>query len=394
MTDTREGLVVVGGGPAGHAAATAYRQAGGSGPVRLLSADDVAPYQRPPLSKDYLRGESDESQLPLDEASTYADLGIEVRLGEPVASLDALAHTVTLRSGDVVSYASCVLATGSSPVPLPVPGGDHPDVLQLRSLAQGKTLRGRAERSLSAIVVGSGFIGCEAAVSLALRGLEVTVLTAEELPQVERLGREAGTRLAGWLREAGVSLVGGADIVDIEGGHLVHLADGSEHTADLVLAAVGIAPAVELARSAGLRLEDGRVVTDQHMRTTAPDVYAAGDVALAHHAAAGRRIAVQHWGEALAMGEIAGRSAAGDEAAWSEAPGFWSEIGDHTLKYAAWGDGYDDARLVDHADGAFTVWYSSAGTCVGVLTHERDEDYERGSDLVEQGGPTPVEGRG
>src|SRR5581483_7884439 len=141
-------------------------------------------------------------------------------------------------------------------------------------------------------------------------------------------------------------------------------------------------PRVELAVSAGIELESGAVPVDAHLRTAKPGLYAAGDVAFARNATAGRRLRVEHWGDALGQGEVAGRNAAGADAVWDAVPGFWSTIGEHTLKYGAWGDGFDDSRFEDHGDGSFTAWYGLNGTIVGVLTHERDEDYERGSELI------------
>lgn len=135
-------------------------------------------------------------------------------------------------------------------------------------------------------------------------------------------------------------------------------------------------------------VQSERIPVDAGMRTERAGVYAAGDLVRAHNAGAGRALAVEHWGEALNMGEIAGRNAAGEERVWDVAPGFWSTIGTRTLKYAAWGDGFDETRLVEHG-GGFTVWYGREGTTVGVLTHERDADYERGRELVEQGAPLP-----
>ena len=154
--------------------------------------------------------------------------------------------------------------------------------------------------------------------------------------------------------------------------------------ADLVLAVVGVRPRGEIAARAGARMHEGRVVVDERMRTDVPGVLAAGDVAWARNAAAGRHLAVEHWGEALAMGKVAGASAAGRDAAWSEVPGFWSEIGDRVIKQAAWGDGWSDVELVEHAGGGFAAWYRQNGTLVGVLTHDADEDYDRGRVLVEE----------
>jgi 3-phenylpropionate/trans-cinnamate dioxygenase ferredoxin reductase subunit len=398
------GLVVVGGGPAGHSAAVAYRQAGGDAPVLILSADDAPPYERPPLSKEFLRGEAGSQGLPLAAPQFYRDNDIELRLDDPVAALDRVRGVVRTRSGHTAAYANCVLATGSEPIALPVPGGDHPGVLALRSLSQARLLRSRTARAASAIVIGSGFIGCEAAASLARRGLQVTMLSTEELPQVQRLGRRAAERIAGWLTEAGVRFVGGAEVASVDGGSSVRTADGASFAADLILSAVGVRPRGELAERAGLAMQDRRILVDGRMTTSDPRVYAAGDIALASNGAAGRRLAVEHWGEALRMGEIAGTNAAGGDDSWSDVPGFWSEIGTRTLKYAAWGDGYDRAEIVDHrtpgvpnagADGenGFTVWYSQLGTVVGVLTCDADDDYERGSELIAAGAAAPAAAR-
>ena len=171
--------------------------------------------------------------------------------------------------------------------------------------------------------------------------------------------------------------------------HRVHVPDREPLSADVILMAAGVTPSPGLAEHAGLDVRDGRIVVDARMRTSADGVFAAGDVALAHNAAAGRHLAVEHWGEALNMGEIAGRTIAGEDVQWDVAPGFWSTIGEHTLKYVAWGDGFDEARLVDHGGGAFTVWYGREGTTVGVLAHDRDEDYETGRERVEAGAPLP-----
>lgn len=386
----RCGLVVVGGGPAGHSAAAAYREAGGAGPVQIISADTEPPYQRPPLSKDFLRGETGADALPLESPQFYRDNGIELRLDDPAVSLDLEHGTVRTRSGAVAAFATCVLATGCEPVTLPVPGADHPDVLALRSLSQARRLRADAGRAASAIVIGSGFIGCEAAASLAGRGLDVTVLSTEGRPQLQRLGGAAADRIAGWLTDAGVRLVGGAEVASIVDGTTVLTTEGRAFTADLVLTAAGVRPRGQLAELAGLAMQDGRVMVDTRMRTSDPRVYAAGDVALAENSAAGRRLAVEHWGEALRMGEIAGTTAAGGDDSWSDVPGFWSEIGERTLKYAAWGDGHDRADLVEHGENSFTVWYSRAGTVVGVLTSEADGDYERGSELIAGAAAVPV----
>jgi 3-phenylpropionate/trans-cinnamate dioxygenase ferredoxin reductase component len=385
---TAERLVVVGGGPAALEAARAYREGSADGEVVLVSADEYLPYNRPPLSKDFLRGESEEGGLPLEDGDFYRDHDIEVRLQTRAQALDTGRQVVTLSDGETLSYGRCILATGASPKPLPVPGAEGSGVRYLRSRHQARELRGAAAAARSAVVVGSGFIGCEAAASLARRGLAVTLVSMEDGPQVARLGDVASQVLRAWLEDDGVSLRLGVGVEAIEGGR-VRLAGETSAEGDLILVAGGVEPEVGIAAEAGLALSAGRIQVDEHMRTSVASVLAAGDVAFAFNAAAGRRLAVEHWGEALAMGRVAGLTAAGAGASWAEVPGFWSTIGDRTLKYAAWGDGFDDASLVDHGGGAFTVWYSQEGVTVGVLTHDADDDYERGRRLIEHRQPTP-----
>jgi NADPH-dependent 2,4-dienoyl-CoA reductase/sulfur reductase-like enzyme len=307
-------------------------------------------------------------------------------------TLDLAERQVVTSDGTTHRYDACVLAPGSVPSPLPVPGGDHPDVLSLRSHADGDRLRSRAGSAESAIVVGSGFIGCEAAVSLAVSGRQVTLLSMETAPQIDRLGAYAADRIRGWLTEQGVSQVFEASVERIDDGRTVVLDEGSTFSADLVLGAVGVTPQSRLARAAGLTIEDDRIRTDAALRTSDAHVWSAGDAALAHNTTAQRSLRVEHWGEALAMGEIAGHNAAdGSELrTWSTVPGFWTEIGSRVLKFAAWGDGFDRADPVDHGGGAFSVWYSREGACVGVLTHDTDDDYERGREIVASGQAAPV----
>ena len=385
---TAERLVVVGGGPAGLEAARAYREAGADGEVVLVSADEYLPYSRPPLSKDFLRGESEEDVLPLEDGGFYRHHDIGVRLRTRVQALDTGRRVVTLSDGEALSYGWCILVTGASPKPLPVPGAEGSGVRYLRSRQQARELREAAAVARSAVVVGSGFIGCEAAASLARRGLAVTLVSMEDGPQAARLGDAASEVLRAWLEDGGVSLRLGVEVESIEAGR-VRFAGGTSAEGDLLLVAGGVEPEAGIAAAAGLAVEAGRVQVDAHMGSSVAGVLAAGDVAYAFNAAARRHLAVEHWGEALAMGRVAGQTAAGAEASWAEVPGFWSTIGDRTIKYAAWGDGFDDASLVNHGGGAFTVWYSQEDVTVGVLTHDADHDYERGRRLIEQRQPTP-----
>jgi 3-phenylpropionate/trans-cinnamate dioxygenase ferredoxin reductase subunit len=381
---TGEGLLVVGSGPAGVSAAEAYREHGGTGPVRIVTADVDLPYNRPPLSKDFLRGEVDTSAIALHDESFYADQDIELLLGRRVEQLILGDRAVTLDDGSRYVYSACVLATGSAPVRPSIPGSHDERAFVLRSLRDGDALRTAAQDADRAVVAGSGFIGCEAAASLAARGHDVTLVTSEQRPHQARLGEWAGERIAEWLRAAGVTLITGERIAQVSDSD-VRTDTGRSLGADLVLFATGVRPQDRLASAAGLATDQGRVRVDAAMRTTGDGVFAAGDVAYADNVSAGRPISVEHWGDALTMGEIAGRNAAGGDARWQQPPGFWSTIGERTLKYSAWGDGFDDVRVDADSDGGFTVWYGNDGVVVGVLTADHDEDYDHGQQRVQAG---------
>ena len=390
MADSAAARIIVGGGAAGHAALKAFRAAGSAGRVVMVSEDTAAPYNRPPLSKDFLRGESTEDALPLEPPELYSGGATELILADSVVSIDAAAKVVGLRSGGHISYAHCILATGCEPVRLDIPGAEF--ALRLRWLHQARELRDRAQAARSAVVIGSGFIGCEAAVSLARRGLRVTMVTPEAGPHRRRLGAAASMLISSWLERAGVRIRGEATVASIRDGGIVGLSDGSTLAVDLVLSAVGVEPRVELAEQVGADVRQGRILVDERMRTSIPGLLAAGDAAMAYNTAARRHLAVEHWGEAERMGQIAGTTAAGGADQWSNPPGFWSEIGSNTLKYSAWGDGFDAAVPVHHQDGGLTVWYSTDGITVGVLTSDADDDYDRGQELIAAGSPVPVEG--
>jgi len=387
-------LLIIGSGPTGVSALRSYRDRGGSGRALMISDDPDLAYERPPLSKDYLRGTTGEDDIRLLEPGELDKLSAETSTS-PVVALDPGRHLVRDLAGSSWSYRWCVLATGSQPQLLPVPGGDDPRILRLRTLEDARSLRAAATSGArTAAVIGSGFIGCEAAASLARLGLNVTLISDETAPQQRRLGAAAAGRIAGWLREDRVQLITDATITRLDVGSdavTIALENGPSVQADIVLTAVGARPRSDLAAAAGLAMKEGRILTDARMRTVLDGVLAAGDVAMAFNAAAGRPLAVEHWGEALRMGEIAGATAAGAEDEWQNAPGFWSQVGDHQLKYAAWGDGFEQAQLREHAGGAFTIWYTDrTGATVGVLTHERDDDYEQGTELVETAAKPPL----
>jgi NADPH-dependent 2,4-dienoyl-CoA reductase/sulfur reductase-like enzyme len=368
-------VVIVGGGPAGLETARAYRDAGGPAEVVLLCAEPHLPYQRPPLSKELLRGDASVDELPLEPAAFFAEQAIDARLGVRATALDRGARTVRA-GGEELAYGALVIATGSVALRPPIPGAEDPGVHTLRTRDDAVALRDAAVPGGRAAVVGAGFIACEAAASLARRGLHTTLVAPEAVPQAPRLGEHTGRLLAAWLSEdEGVDVRLGATIESVS-PHELTLGGGGHVPADVVLLATGVAPASELAEAAGLALDDGAVVVDASMRTADPAVFAVGDVAAAVNAAAGRRLHVEHWGDALAHGEVAGRVLAGEDATWNTAPGFWSTIGDRVLKHAAWGDGFDAAEVEAEESGRLVVRYRRGGETVGLLAVGDDDAYE------------------
>ncbi len=381
------GLIIAGSGPAGVAAAESFREHNANASVQIITADPNAPYERPPLSKQYLRGQTDD--VFLHPRSWYDERAIDLISSTAIDRID-MDERAVYADTQRYDFRTLILTCGAAPTPLPVPGGHR--ALLLRSLADATALRDAARTADSAVVVGAGFIGCEAAASLALRGVSVTLVAPESLPQEKRLGSQAGRRLRDLVTGAGVHYIGGVEVEEItEKG--ARLNSGVTIDGDLILAATGVTPQSSIAAKAGIQVEDSRIVVGSDMSTSASGVYAAGDVALAWHAIAGRNLAVEHWQDAIEQGSVAGAAAAGHTAAWDAVPGFWTTIGDATVKYQAWGDGYEDSRMISRTDG-FTIWYEADAAAVGVLTYNADDDYELGGKLIAAHRPAPISPRG
>jgi NADPH-dependent 2,4-dienoyl-CoA reductase/sulfur reductase-like enzyme len=378
------GFIAIGSGPAGLSAAETFRSKHPSIPVRILSSDPALPYAKPPLSKAYLCGR--EAKLDLHSPGWFVRHNVELVRGITVDHIDLARHEVVTEGGRRYPYWHLVLGCGANAVPLRVPGAEA--ALTLRSFADAVILRMAARSADSAVVIGGGLIACEAAACLAARGVPTTMVAAEPVPLQRRFGDEVGERVAKILSDNGVRFLGSTAVTAIDDTR-VHLDTGGTLDGDVVVSATGVRPDPHLAEAVGLETEDGRIVVDEHMHTSALNVYAAGDVALAYNVTAGRRIRAEHWRDAAQQGLIAGLSAAGHAAAWDKVPGFSCTVGGSTLKYCGWGTGYEHSRLVDHRNG-FTVWYESGGEVVGMLSLNADEDYRLADQLVRAHTPMAI----
>jgi 3-phenylpropionate/trans-cinnamate dioxygenase ferredoxin reductase subunit len=345
--------VIVGASLAGAKAAQALREEGFDGPLILIGEESERPYERPPLSKGYLMGKDAREQIYVHPPQWYAEHDIDLRLGTAVTALDPGPHEVTLADGSRLGYAELLLATGSSPRRLPVPGADLDGVLYLRTVEDSDRIKDAFSSASRMAVVGAGWIGLETAAAARAAGVEVTVLERAELPLLGVLGREVAQVFADLHRDHGVDLRFGVQVAELTGSagavDGVRLSDGTRIDADAVIVGIGIVPNTGLAQAAGLQVDNG-ILTDERLGTSAPGVYAAGDVANAFHPLLDRRIRVEHWANALHQPQTAAKAMLGREAAYDRVPYFFSDQYDLGMEYAGYAEpgGYD--RVVFRGD--------------------------------------------
>ena len=338
--------VIAGASLAGAKAAEGLREQGYDGPVVLIGEETDRPYERPPLSKDYLLGKADRETMFVHPLAWYAEHDIDLRLGARVTGLDPAAHEVTLADGSRIGYAKLLLATGSTPRHLTIAGAGAGGVLYLRRVGDSDRLRATFATASRVAVIGAGWIGLETAAAARAAGVEVTILEAAELPLLRVLGREAAQVFAGLHRDHGVDLRFGVQVAEITASDGladgVRLADGTHVPADAVIVGVGITPNVQLAEAASLEVRNG-IVTDARLQTSDPDIYAAGDVASAYHPVLGKHIRVEHWYNALHQPQTAARAMLGQDAVYDRVPYFYTDQYDLGMEYAGYVEpgGYD-----------------------------------------------------
>ncbi|MEA2962495.1 MAG: apoptosis-inducing factor 3 [Alphaproteobacteria bacterium] len=368
-----ERVVIVGGGAAAFATAEMLRREGFAGSVTLLSADDAAPYDRPNCSKDYLAGNAPEDWIPLKPPEFYREHAIEIALGSDVTGIDIKAHQVAIAGGRNVAFDKLVLATGAEPIRLDVPGTHEPHVHTLRSLADARAIIAHAEQAQRVVVVGASFIGLEVAASLRARELEVHVVAPERRPMERVLGREFGDFIRELHEEYGVVFHLEETVTAIEGKN-VRLKGGKTLPADLVIVGIGVRPRIQLAEQAGLAIDRG-VVVNAYLETSAPGIYAAGDIARWPDPHSGEPLRIEHWVVAERQGQTVARNILGRRERFTDVPFFWSQHYDLPINYVGHADKWDALEIEgDIKARDCLVRYRRDGKLLAVASIYRDVD--------------------
>ncbi|EGD53800.1 NAD(P)/FAD-dependent oxidoreductase [Gordonia neofelifaecis] len=364
---TSDPVAIIGGGLAGAKTAEHLREQGFTGAITLIAAERVAPYERPPLSKEFLAGTKALPDFTVHDEAWYRDNDIDLRLGVRAESLDLAGRTVALDTGGSVPFGSLVLATGSPPPPPPIPVSDAAGVHCLRTVDDARALIGVLGEGSRLAVIGGGWIGLEVAAGARGRGADVTVVEAADQPLRGPLGPEIGAAFARLHREHGVDLRLGRAVesITVDDGRAggLQLDDGQTVVADAVLVAVGARPEISLAESAGLALAGGGVATDSGLRTSADGVFAVGDIAAAEHPVLGTRVRTEHWANALNQPAVVAANILGGDAEYDRMPYFFTDQYDLGMEYRGHSDGYSRVVTRGDVDGLefLAFWLDDSG---------------------------------
>ncbi|HWW88045.1 MAG TPA: FAD-dependent oxidoreductase [Vicinamibacterales bacterium] len=366
-------VIIVGGGAAGLAAADVLRREGYDRPITIVSADADPPVDRPNLSKDYLAGEAQDDWIPLWPPDFYEDRRVDLLLRSPVSSIDLSSRTVGLENGQRREFGSLLIATGADPVKLSIPGADGPQILYLRSFADSRAIVEKTKTAKHVVVIGASFIGLEVAASLRARAIGVDVVAPGRVPLERAMGAEVGRFIQSLHEAKGVVFHLGENVTAVS-GRAVKLSGGATLEADFVVAGVGVRPATRLAENAGLTVDRG-IAVNEYLQTSAPGIFAAGDVARWPDPHTGERIRVEHWVVAERQGQVAARNILGFHARFDAVPFFWSQHYDVTIKYVGHAEHWDAVKIDGTLDArSWSVSYLRGGRRLAVATVSRDRD--------------------
>lgn len=384
MADRHVDVLLVGGGAASASCAETLRERGFSGSILLVGREPDVPYERPPASKDFLAGTSTKEDAYLHPAAWYADQDIELLTRTSVMKLDTEAREAALSTKETVSFEHALIASGANVRRLPVDGSDLEGIHYLRALRNADAIRDDTAEAANVVLVGGSYIGCEVAATLTSLGKQCTVVMQEDLPLSRGFGDTAGRFFEGLLESKGIRFVGGAEVERFEGeGQSVEqvvLKGGTVLDAQAVVLGVGAMPDVMLARAAKLELgPSGGVLCDDRLRTSAPGIYAAGDVCEYDSAIHGRHVRIEHFEVAMAHGKTVAANIMGDDVPHTEVPYFWSDLSDWaTLESVGPAlDGFDEEIVRGSLDdGEFTLWLLREGRLAAALTVGRSGDLD------------------
>jgi apoptosis-inducing factor 3 len=364
-------VVIIGGGAAGLGAADIFRREGYAGPLTMISADDSPPYDRPNLSKDFLAGTASDDWIPLRSPEYYADRRIELVLNSRVSSLDVQHKRVQLENGKTHSYGALLLATGADPVRLQIEGAKDSQIHYLRTFADSRAIVARAGSAKRVVVVGASFIGLEVAASLRARGIEVDVVAPDKQPLERVLGTELGGFIRGVHEANGVVFHMGETVSRMD-GCAVTLSSGTIVDADFVVLGVGVRPSLALAEQAGLTMNRG-IVVNEYLETSAPGVFAAGDVARWPDPYSGEQIRVEHWVVAERQGQVAAKNILGRREKFEAVPFFWSQHYDVVINYVGHAESWDAVEIEGSLEARdCAVFYKRGNRTLAVATVSRD----------------------
>ncbi|HET9372096.1 MAG TPA: FAD-dependent oxidoreductase, partial [Vicinamibacterales bacterium] len=365
--------VIVGGGPAGLAAAQMLRREGYDGAITMISADDSPPADRPNLSKEFLAGDAKDEWIPLRPDEFYRDERIDLQLRTRVTSIDPQARHVTLDGGRQLAYGALLIATGAAPVRLDVPGVEAGHVRYLRSFSDSKAIVDLAGAGKRVVVIGASFIGLEVAASLRARQLEVDVVAPDSLPLEKVMGPEIGRMIRALHEAQGVRFHLGQTVARLD-GRTVTLSSGAVLDADFVVAGIGVRPVLDIAEKAGLTIDRG-IAVDEFLETSAPGIFAAGDVARWPDPHTGDRIRVEHFVVAERQGQAAAKNILGRRVPYTDVPFFWSRHYDVTINYVGHAEKWDridiDGDLARHDA---TARFMRGDRALAVATISRDRE--------------------
>jgi 3-phenylpropionate/trans-cinnamate dioxygenase ferredoxin reductase subunit len=389
MAERKAEFLLIGGGMASAHCAAGLRSEGADGDVLLVGREPHLPYERPPLSKDYLRGESGEEDALVHPQDWYDENSVEVLSGTNVMSLDVGEKRAKLQGGDEVVFEKALLATGANVNILHVDGAGVDGIHYLRVMANSDSIREDVEKAKKVVLIGGSYIGAECAASLTAKGVDCTIVMLEDVALSRTFGEEPGRFFHDALSSHGVELLGGEELEAFEGDDrvkAVRTKSGKTIECDAVIVGAGVHPDVMLAKRAGIEVDNG-VVCDERLRTSADGIWAAGDICSYDSTVHGRRLRVEHWDVALQQGKFAAKSMLGAEEPYAEVPYFFSDLADWaSLEYVGPAQEWDEIVWRGERDGGeFSAWYLKDGKVAAALSVERSEDLTHARRLIESG---------